>query len=280
MTMKTLPNYVEIIRGTRPGPKVMVMGAVHGNERLGAEVITMLRREITPESLSGTLTLVLGNPAAYAIDRRFVDNDLNRLFGPDHGQLAQKDPAMLTTEEKRALELAPLLQGADYLLDIHCTIKPSVPFVYCEATPRHVALARLFESQYIVSPAAEGHVIDLHASSDNFVDAHGGVGLTYEAGWHKQPSALADVVAKTYNFLRVVGSLEGTPANPSSEPIHLEIYETIIPQDADFKFEKDFSNFDAYDQNSLIIFPKLDIISDKPAGYLGRLKPPNPSSHV
>lgn len=262
--MKTLPSSIEIIVGQHPGPSVVVMGAVHGNERLGAKVIATLKKSIKAEELHGTLTLILGNPAAYALDKRFVDTDLNRLFGSEINALTKKEAGLLNREEKRALEVAPFLENADYLLDIHSTIKPSVPFVYCEPTPRHLELARLFGTQYIVSPASDGHTVDLHCATDNYVDAHGGVGLTYEAGWHKKPSALAKVLEKTHHFLKAVGSFP---------PIYLEIYETIIPQNADFKFAKDVSNFDTIN-GSLIIFPKIEIIPGKPVGYLARIHHP------
>lgn len=270
--MNALPKNVEVVAGQKPGPSVVVMGAVHGNERVGAEVIVALKAQIHPAELHGTLTLILGNPAAYAINQRFVDQDLNRLFGAEFQTLAQKDPGTLSIEEKRALEMAPFLEKADYLLDIHSTIKPSVPFVYCESTPQHLELARLFQIQYIVSPDPAGHVVDLDSSADNHVDRHGGVGLTYEAGWHKEANAAADVIGKTYYFLQAVGSLSGTQSHPSSTAIHVEIYETLIPSDQNFKFEKDFSNFDRYDDHSLIIFPKVDIVPGKPAGYLARIK--------
>ena len=131
--MKKFPPHIEHIKGKTPGPCVLIIGAIHGNERIGKAVILKLSHEINPKKLCGELILIFGNPAAYAANKRFINFDLNRLFNPSQiGILKGKPIHSLNIEEKRALEIEPYLQKANYLLDIHSTIKPSVPFVYCE----------------------------------------------------------------------------------------------------------------------------------------------------
>jgi aspartoacylase len=103
--------------------RVLVVGATHGNERNGAWLLEQWRRR--PEALQChglAVDLVVGNPAAAAEGRRYLDRDLNRSFEP--ALLA--DPRRLEREVLRARELLRLHgpQGekpALVAIDLHST---------------------------------------------------------------------------------------------------------------------------------------------------------------
>ncbi len=67
--------------GLRPGPKLIVLGAVHGNKTCGTEAILRMQKEIERGVLrieSGTLTMLpIANPLAYQLKRRHGDRNLN-----------------------------------------------------------------------------------------------------------------------------------------------------------------------------------------------------------
>jgi hypothetical protein len=102
-----------------PGRHVLVTALVHGNELCGAWALKgLLEAGVRPAR--GCLTLAFCNLSAYdrfdatAFDAsRFVDEDLNRQWSDDR----LTDPH--TTERRRALELLPFVQRADWLLDLH-----------------------------------------------------------------------------------------------------------------------------------------------------------------
>lgn len=86
---------------------VYVNACTHGNERVGARILEALR-DIPIKQ--GTLILNIANKEAFLSGKRFIDQDLNRVFpGKPDGN----------TEERLAYELAPLVQTADIVLDIH-----------------------------------------------------------------------------------------------------------------------------------------------------------------
>src|SRR3989338_2173194 len=200
--MNTLPPHVYHFSGIKNGPTVVIIGAMHGDERVGAHVIKMLKEELITEKICGEIYLIIGNPKAYEKNVRFIDADLNRLFGEDFDQIAKKNIRHLTGEEKRALEIAPILAKADYLLDIHSTIKKSVPFIYIKNSPNHCALAQFFGTKFIVSPLSTCQGKTLYSSADNFVDKNNGTGITYEAGWHKDEAIFAHALSVTKQFLK------------------------------------------------------------------------------
>ena len=125
-----MKDTAHVIEGKTPGPHTVILGSMHGNERVGAEVVEYLADTLSRSEalIYGRITLILGNPQAYAENKRFTETDLNRQFGS--GLAALRKNGSKNYEEKRALELLPFLEKADFLLDIHSTIKPSVPFVF------------------------------------------------------------------------------------------------------------------------------------------------------
>ena len=112
-------------RTVRPGPRVIVLGAVHGNETCGTRAIERLVGEIdagTVRLIAGSLTLVpIGNPLAYANGRRAGDRNLTRKLGPTERPADHEDHV--------ANRLCPLLAAHDVLLDLHSFLSPGIPFV-------------------------------------------------------------------------------------------------------------------------------------------------------
>jgi len=66
----------------RPGPTLLVVGGLHGNEPAGVaaarRVLLDLERHALP--LRGKLIALAGNPAALEQGRRYFQRDLNRLW--------------------------------------------------------------------------------------------------------------------------------------------------------------------------------------------------------
>jgi aspartoacylase len=82
--------------------RVLVVAATHGNERNAGWLLQGWRRDPMALNRSGlALALTIGNPAAWAECRRYLERDLNRSFEP--GLLA--DPARQEREVRRAREL-------------------------------------------------------------------------------------------------------------------------------------------------------------------------------
>jgi uncharacterized protein len=110
----------------QPGPSLIVLGAVHGNETCGTRAIERLLREIDAGMLRltrGRLTLVpFANPMAYAEQRRAGERNLNRRLAPTDTPREYEDHV--------ANWLCPLLAEHEVLLDLHSFSSPGVPFVF------------------------------------------------------------------------------------------------------------------------------------------------------
>jgi len=92
---------------------------IHGNEwgTLPAAVALALHLQSGKLVARGPVSLLLGNLDALRQDVRFVDEDFNRVFSFDQ-------PAH-SLERKRAALVRPLLDAADFFLDLHQTQTPT-----------------------------------------------------------------------------------------------------------------------------------------------------------
>ena len=111
--------------GLEPGTRLIVLGAVHGNETCGTRAIRRVIGEIEVgalDILAGSVTFVpVTNPLAYARHQRMGDRNLNRNLAPTD------TPAEF--EDRVANWLCPLLAQHDALLDLHSFHTAGAPFV-------------------------------------------------------------------------------------------------------------------------------------------------------
>lgn len=109
-----------------PGPRLIVLGGVHGDEPCGTEALTRLWNRIEDHQVglsTGVLTLVpQANPLACERGTREGERNLNRSFVP----LPEADRT--TPEDDFTAELAELIAGHDVLLDLHSASTPTDPF--------------------------------------------------------------------------------------------------------------------------------------------------------
>ena len=87
-TQGSLGMPVEVIFGDEPGPRLLVCGAVHGDEINGIEIIRQLLPLLSPLTLRGALIAVpiINVPGFIAQSRYLPDRrDLNRSFPGSRG---------------------------------------------------------------------------------------------------------------------------------------------------------------------------------------------------
>ncbi len=93
---------VEVFRGRRPGPSLLLTAGIHGDEIIGVEILRRLLKSRTLRSLRGTLVVVpvVCMPAFLSRSRYLPDRrDLNRLFpGSPDGSLGGRLAATFAEE--------------------------------------------------------------------------------------------------------------------------------------------------------------------------------------
>lgn len=112
--MEYLPK-VKIKKSGFSGPNLTIVYCMHGDEKLGEKIAdNIFKLKIN----RGNLTTVLANPKAYSKNKRFINEDLNRIF-PGRSK---------TYEQKLAKNILKIVKNTDYLVDIHATTGKTEPF--------------------------------------------------------------------------------------------------------------------------------------------------------
>ncbi|QDT91443.1 succinylglutamate desuccinylase/aspartoacylase family protein [Gimesia algae] len=102
-----------IIEGNQPGPHLLILGGIHGDEYEPMAAVRKLITSIDNTRLTGKVTLVpVVNEPAYERTSR---------TGPDNLDLARTFPGSPegTITEQIASQATQLIQSADYLIDLH-----------------------------------------------------------------------------------------------------------------------------------------------------------------
>ena len=166
---------VHVVHGRRPGPRLFVTGAVHGDEINGVEIIRRLLLKRALNHLRGSLLAVpVVNVYGYVRQSRYLPDrrDLNRSFpGSDTGSLAARLAATLLSE---------VVEGSTHGIDLHTGAlhRENLPQirVSLDADPMMPELARAFGSPMILD--AESRAGSLRAVAA----ARGIPLLLYEGG--------------------------------------------------------------------------------------------------
>ncbi len=266
--------------GLAAGPRLIITGAVHGNETCGTKAIRRVMEEIDSGALvvkAGSVTFVpVTNPLAYQLGQRSGDRNLNRNLFPN------EDPQDF--EDQIANWLCPLLARHDVLLDLHSFNAQSQPF--CMVGPRnnqgslqpfkHAAKERALARRLGVARFVDGWmatygqgvqrrmkgsqaaeletVLRYGVGTTEFMRSTGGYALTLECGQHADPAA-PDVayraIMNTLAFLKLIDA-------PEPEPIALDKMEYLSMEavhdrlDANDQFSRVWSSFDRVAKGDLI----------------------------
>lgn len=172
------------IKSDKSGKNIVIMTCVHGDEIVGIEILEKLTIKLDTIGLnSGIVTIVCANLDALKQNKRYISEDMNRLLAID--SLKNLEKTTDSSERNRLKRILPFITNCDILLDIHSTIKPSEPFIFCQNTDKHIRIAKYFDLEKIITISKDSfnqNDIDLFSSFDSFADRNGGIGITVESG--------------------------------------------------------------------------------------------------
>lgn len=224
--------------GLGKGPRLIITGAVHGNEVCGTKAILRVMEEIDSGKLlvaNGSVTFVpVTNPLAYRLVQRSGQRNLNRNLFPN------ENPQDF--EDQVANWLCPLLAQHDVLLDLHSFNADSEPFVMMgpldndgplqpfkhsakeRALARRLGVRRFVDGwlgtygagvQRRMTDASQLQTVLRYGfGTTEYMRSTGGYALTLECGQHKDPAApevAYRAIMNTLAFLKVIDAPEPQP---------------------------------------------------------------------
>lgn len=260
------------------GVKLIVTGAVHGNETCGTQAILRLIQALKCGQLqliSGQLTLVpVTNPLAYRLQQRHGERNLNRRLRPTF-------PA-LEFEDHVANWLCPLLAQHDVLLDLHSfraegqafvMLGPEnnqgslEPFAFAgeeQALALCLGVHRLVDgwlSTYARGTERRRNQFDgaqespdpqFGVGTTEYMRSTGGYALTLECGQHLDPNSPEVAYQAICNTLRQLGMLAGEKAAPVQQKQAWRLYEVVDKLHAKDSLAHAWASFDQLKKGQLI----------------------------
>lgn len=255
--------------GLQPGPRLIVLGAVHGNETCG----TLAIRRVIDEIRCGQLALAAGrvtfvpvaNPLAFVRRERMGERNLNRNLAPT------ETPSEF--EDRIANWLCPLLAQHDALLDLHSFHTPGQPFVmlgpednagslepFARAAEETALALSLGVHRFVdgwldtyaagvarrVAAGASAREADVRygIGTTEYMRTVGGIALTLECGQHDDPEA-PDVayraIINALAHLRVTAA-DAPAAVQATEALRLyRVVDRVHPDDV---FSRSWTSFE------------------------------------
>lgn len=258
----------------QPGPRLIVTGAVHGNETCGSKAIERVARAFDDGALvlqRGSLTLLpVTNPLAYQRGQRIGDRNLNRNLYPTEQPQDYEDAI--------ANVLCPLLAVHDVLLDLHSFHSPGEPFVmlgpqdnagtlepFAQAASEQALALRLGPRRIVegwLTTYADGVRRRLERTSrqdragllstdprygvgtTEYMRSRGGYALTLECGQHDDPAAPEVAWRAIHRTLAQLQLIDALPPEPVTRPQLLRLTAVVDKHHADDRFVRAWSSYD------------------------------------
>lgn len=257
--------------GGSPGPTVIGIGGIHGNEPAGMFALRRVLRELETLALPfrGEIVGLAGNLAALARGTRYVDCDLNRLWQPEQVRALKESRGRKPrkSEETEQLDLLDLMEesvrrsrGPVLFLDLHTTSSEGEPFVVINDTlgNRRLALA-------LPVPVILGLEETLEGTLLNYVNQLGHLAIGFEGGQHGSPASVQHDEAAIWLILAAVGCFNREAIPQFSEwtdrlarraeglPPVMEVrYRHAIAAGQQFVMEPGFTNFQPVKRGTLL----------------------------
>lgn len=253
--------------GHQPGPLLICIGGIHGNEPSGVlaieEICRLLGREpvINPGfRYRGAFLGLIGNVHAYKVGERFIDRDLNRML--DEEELAgirQSAWENRNIEDLEALRLIARIEEEieqvnptfTLILDLHSTTADGGLFTICADDPRSVELAKGLHVPVILGVAENLPGTTVAYFNRPAANRHC---IVFEAGPHHNPECVHRSVAAIVNCMRAIGAVDPKDVDHRHDGILIRLsaglpkvtrlaYHYHIQPGEDFVMRPGYSNF-------------------------------------
>ncbi len=212
-------------KGARPGPTLVILGGVHGNEHCGPDAINRMMEDLRIDA--GTCICVPAvNILALEKNVRFVDDNLNRVLGaPD-----------LATHEGRLVDpLREVIARGNYLLDLHSYKSGGPAFAFGDEDARTLAFARALPASIVVTgwndcyKRAFPNKPAPGMGTTEYARSIGIVAATFECGQHLDPVA-AENGCSAIRAALIHAGLSDAVVTPGPTPRHVRMTQVFVKE--------------------------------------------------
>lgn len=218
---KALDQSIEVeriighLQGEEPGPTVVFIGGIHGNEPAGIFALLRVFEEVRKKNIpiKGHVYALSGNLWALERGERYHQQDLNRLWTSDNVkglldsnlELWNEDISQQVDIYKTIKKILATEPGPFYFLDLHTTSGETIPFL----TVNDSLLNRKVALHYPV-PIILGIEEYLEGPLLSYINELGFVAFGFEGGQHDDLSSIENHISFIYLSLAIAGAMDRT----------------------------------------------------------------------
>lgn len=265
----TIERKLGAVRGARPGPTLIVVASIHGNEHAGIAAARRVLARLARGDVRfhGDMVALVGNVSAARERRRYRTFDMNRVW--TEARVARIDAESANLEgavsvvagfeglEQRELlveirEAMAAARGPIFMIDLHTTSAAGVPFVACGTSAEQFALI-----EGVPLPVIVGLESMVEGALTGYWNGRGLTAVTVEGGQHDDPGTIDNLEAVLHLVLEASGILPLDTLAEAREaerlldsrrgdlPRTMEVLSRYaITEDQEFMMEPGFRNVD------------------------------------
>lgn len=209
--------------GQQPGPLLIVMAGIHGNEPAGLKALDLVFKMLEVEPITnpdfvfhGSIVGIAANMPALKAQQRYIDVDMNRIWLPEiieRVELADFDDLFISEE----IELKKLIRTIKR--EIKLSKAEKVVFLDLHTTTAHGGIFSIVSDNPLIqqmaiqlhAPVVTGMGASLKGTTQEFFNHHNleakAVGFVFESGQHQDPKSVNRAIAALINFMRTLGCI-------------------------------------------------------------------------
>lgn len=185
-----IPRVLGEYTSNNEGPLLFISAGVHGNEPSGVEAVKKVFEELNKSkpNIKGKIVAVSGNQKALTLNKRFIDEDLNRTWTVENIENQQTN----SHEKREMFDIINVLEDYPeenftkrYFLDCHTTSSASDPYISVQEVNDNDSWAHLFPT-YII----RGFSDIVKGCIDHYLSRIGITGFVFEGGQHESKVAV------------------------------------------------------------------------------------------
>jgi len=239
-----------------PGTLLVILAGIHGNEPAGALALERVLHVLNQGKIPflGKLLGLRGNSNAAVVGKRFINEDLNRLWGEENIEAIKKlAPSKRNNEEKELLELLDYFERAinsayqrHVFVDLHTTSGTGGFFTIITQKAHNRMLA-----ERLRAPIIFNLVDQMKVTTSNYFDRKGITSLTFEAGQHDDPQSVDLHAAAIWMLLEACQCInrKDIPGFEDIAVAPLEKAASQLPAYLDFRYRHIIQDTDGFRMN-------------------------------
>lgn len=189
----------------KSGPTLVFFAGIHGNEVAGLFALEKVFADLEQikDKIRGKVYGICGNIKALASNKRYLKEDLNRLWTKSNIKKIAKKDEIADEEEELVAVLGIIVEildndpGPYYFIDLHTTSSKTIPFI----TINDALINRKFSAQFPV-PIVLGIEEFLDGPLLSYINQLGYVAIGFESGQHDEEASISNNIA--FIFLSLV----------------------------------------------------------------------------